>query len=72
MSTMTVNQSLLFKRLQQVQEIQIILMTDEEVIKFYEELVEHYGETLANFEHEPRRFQYQVTIYKYYKSKQND
>jgi hypothetical protein len=47
-------------------------MTDEEVTNFYNELVDHYGETLANFEHEPKRFQYQVTIYKYYKSKQND
>jgi len=44
-------------------------MTDEEVIKFYDELVEHFGESLANFEHEPRRFHYQVTIYRYYKDK---
>jgi hypothetical protein len=47
-------------------------MTDEEVTNFYNELVDHWGDKLANFEHEPKRFQYQVTIYKYYKSKQND
>jgi hypothetical protein len=43
-------------------------MTDEEAIKFYEELVEHYGDKLANFEQQPRQFQYQVTCYKYYKA----
>lgn len=45
-------------------------MTDEEALKFYQELVEHYGDSLANFEQEPRRFQYQVNLYKYYKSRQ--
>jgi len=46
-------------------------MTDEEVLAFYEELVAHYGESLANFEHEPRRFMAQVKMYKYYKEKSN-
>jgi len=44
-------------------------MADEEVINFYNELVEHFGDSLANFEQEPKRFKYQVTIYKYYKSR---
>ena len=44
-------------------------MTDDEVLKFYQELEEHYGDKLANFEHYPKQFQYQVTCYKYYKSK---
>lgn len=43
-------------------------MSDEEVIKFYEELVEHYGDRLANFEHHPKQFAAQVKIYRYYKS----
>ena len=47
-------------------------MTDEDALKFYEELVEHYGDKLANFEHHPKQFQYQVNCYKYYKEKNND
>lgn len=43
-------------------------MSDEEVMRFYEELVEHYGDKLANFEHYPRQFAYQVKIYRWYKS----
>ena len=45
-------------------------MTDEEVIKFYEELQEFYGESLANFEHYPKQFANQVKLYRYYKSQQ--
>ena len=41
-------------------------MTDEEVLKFYDELVEHYG-SLPNFEHEPIQFANCVKLYKYYK-----
>lgn len=44
-------------------------MTDEEALKFYEELKEWYGDKLANFEHYPRQFQAQVTLYKYYKER---
>ena len=43
-------------------------MTDEEIIKMYEEMVEYFG-TLPNPEHEPRRFAYFVKIFKYYKSR---
>ena len=44
-------------------------MTDTEIMQFYQELVEHYGDDLANFEHEPRRFAHQIKLYRYYKSK---
>jgi hypothetical protein len=47
-------------------------MSDEDALKFYEELLEHYGDKLANFEHHPRQFKHQVICYKYYKSKQNE
>ena len=45
-------------------------MTDEEALAFYEELVEHYGDKLANFEHYPKIFAYQVRLYRYYKERQ--
>lgn len=48
----------------------IQIMTDEEVLNFYNELVEYYGDELPNFEHEPRRFAYFVNLYRYYKSRQ--
>jgi hypothetical protein len=41
-------------------------MTDEEVVEFYEKLVEHFGDTLANFEHYPKQFAHQVKLYRYY------
>jgi hypothetical protein len=44
-------------------------MTDDEVLAFYNELVEWYGTALANFEHEPKQFAYQVKLYKYYQSR---
>jgi hypothetical protein len=47
-------------------------MSDEEALAFYKELQDHYGESLANFEHYPRIFQNQVLMYNYYKSKQNE
>ena len=42
-------------------------MTEEEIIKLYEEMKEHYGDKLANFEHHPLQFRYQVKCYRYYK-----
>ena len=45
-------------------------MSDEEVLSFYNELVEHFGDKLANFEHYPKQFAYQVKLYKYYKERQ--
>jgi hypothetical protein len=44
-------------------------MTDQEAIDFYNELVEHFGDSLPNFEHEPIRFAYCVKLYKYYKER---
>jgi hypothetical protein len=43
-------------------------MTDEEAIKFYDELLEHYG-TLPNFEHEPIQFAHRIKLYRYWKEK---
>lgn len=42
-------------------------MTNEDVLKFYNEMVEHYGDRLVDFEHYPRIFAYQVKLYKYFK-----
>ena len=47
-------------------------MTDSEIEQFYNELVEHYGDDLANFEHNPLQFAMQVKMYKYYKEKKNE
>ena len=44
-------------------------MTDEEVLAFYAELEEWYGDKLANFEHHPRQFAQQVKLYRYYKER---
>jgi hypothetical protein len=44
-------------------------MTDEQVLAFYKELEEWYGENLANFEHHPRQFAQQVKLYRYYKER---
>ena len=48
------------------------LMNDEEALKFYEELEEFYGDKLPNFEHYPKQFAQCVTLFRYYKSKQNE
>jgi hypothetical protein len=42
-------------------------MTDQEVLAFYKELQEHYGDALVNFEHHPRQFANQVRMYRYSK-----
>ena len=47
-------------------------MTDQEALDFYNELVEHYGDALANFEHHPRIFAYQVKMYKFYKDRKEN
>ena len=48
-------------------------MSDEELEKLYAELQEHYGDTLANYEHHPIQFRHQVKLYNYYKkSKENE
>jgi hypothetical protein len=48
-----------------------IMMTDEEALKFYEELLEHYNGNLPNFEHCPKEFLYKLTLYKYHKERLN-
>jgi hypothetical protein len=47
-------------------------MTDTEVMDLYKELQEHYGDSLANFEHYPRIFANQVKMYRYYKEQKNE
>jgi len=47
-------------------------MTDEDALKFYDELVEEYGDSLPNFEHCPKEFLYKVRLYKYYKERRNN
>lgn len=47
-------------------------MTEKEVEDFYNELVEFYGDKLANFAHYPKQFANQVKLYRYYKEKQNE
>ena len=41
-------------------------MSDEEVLQFYNEMLEHFGE-LPNFEHHPIQFANCVRMYRYYK-----
>lgn len=45
------------------------VVTDEEAIQFYEELVKYYGDKLANYEHYPYQFANQVRLYRYYKER---
>jgi hypothetical protein len=45
-------------------------MTDDEVLKFYNELVEYYGDKLPNFEHYPKQFEMCVKLYRYYKERE--
>ena len=44
-------------------------MTEQEILDFYNQLVDYYGDSLADFEHEPIRFAHQVKLYKYYKGR---
>jgi hypothetical protein len=47
-------------------------MTNEEVIKMYEEMLEWFGE-LPNPDHDPIQFAHCVKLFKYYKErKEND
>ena len=42
-------------------------MNIDEVLKFYNELVEYYGDELVDFEHCPIAFAHQIKLYRYYK-----
>lgn len=44
-------------------------MSEEEILTFYNELVDYYGDQLANYEQEPIRFANQVKLYRYYMSR---
>jgi hypothetical protein len=46
-------------------------MTDEEALKFYEELEDYYGDKLPNFEHYPKQFTQCVKLFRYYKGYQH-
>lgn len=46
----------------------VVKMTDEEVVKVYQEMREMFG-SLPNPEHEPIRFAHYVKLYRYYKSR---
>ena len=48
----------------------IHIMTDEEIIKMYNDMLEYFGQ-LPNPEQEPIRFAYYVKMYRYYKQKEN-
>jgi hypothetical protein len=43
-------------------------MTDEEVVTYYNDMVDYFG-SLPNFEHEPIRFAYYVRLFKYMKER---
>jgi hypothetical protein len=40
-------------------------MTNEELEQFVKDLMEHYGDNLPNPEHEPKRFEYYLKLFKY-------
>lgn len=46
-------------------------MSDEEVLKMYDEMVKIYGDRLPDPERQPREFAYFVKLYKYYHVKSN-
>jgi len=45
-------------------------MTDQEVEKMYNDMLEHFSGEMPCFEHEPIRFAAYVKMYKYYKERQ--
>lgn len=47
-------------------------MTDDEVLKAYDELVKEFGDKLPNPDHYPKVFAYYVKLYKYYKERKYD
>jgi hypothetical protein len=44
-------------------------MTEQEILTFYQEMEQWYGDALANFEHHPRQFANQIRLYRYYKER---
>lgn len=47
-------------------------MTDTEALEKYNAMKEHFGDSLANFEHYPRQFAYQVALFNYYNERNKD
>ena len=47
-------------------------MTNEEIVKHYERMVEIYGDSLPHPEHEPIRFQHYVKTYFFYHVVKNE
>ena len=41
-------------------------MTDEQALTIYNRMVEKYGDSLPDFEHQPKIFAYYVMLMKYY------
>lgn len=46
------------------------MITDEQLAEILREMEEMFSLPLPHPEHEPRRFEYYVKLYKYYKSRQ--
>lgn len=41
-------------------------MTDEQAQEIIDDLVKHFGDALPNPEHNPKSFDYYLTLYKYF------
>lgn len=48
------------------------VLTDEEILKAYEEMKEHYGDKLPNPDHFPSVFGYYVKLFKTYHMKKEE
>lgn len=46
-------------------------MTDQEALDKYNKMKEWFGEDLANFEHYPKQFAFQVKLFDYYMSRKD-
>jgi hypothetical protein len=46
-------------------------MTNEQILEYYNKLVEFYGPELPHPEHQPIQFQYLLDLYKYHVEKTN-
>jgi hypothetical protein len=47
-------------------------MTNQEILEFYNKMVEFYGPALPNPEHQPIQFAYLVKLFKYHTEKTNE
>lgn len=44
-------------------------MSEKEILEFYNDMCEHYGDSMPNPEHEPRRFAFYVKLFKYIRNR---